>query len=360
MNWFPVFTVTDHSVLLVEKEMKARSTLVLTLFTLQCSDALLPVRVVSDVARIRPPLQVHLHHEPSSAQPVAAQRRAAIITASMPDTGTTTGSLLTHGVTALLVVIWYASSVVCNQSSKQLLGLGVGGPAQLTLIQLIIGAGCGLLVCVSTRSSWESHAIRSKEQLFDTTLAAASITAGFGTLNACMDVMHVSLVMVLRAAEPLTTLLLAYALLPSSEHVSAKKALSLLPVVFGCMLAAVGAHAPTASGLALALASNVCFSLRGILGKRIAVTHGTAAFPLFFQMCLLGSVLQVRLAPSPRLMFHSACLMPHHTLAARVPCLQRLAASPILAGCGATQQHSAWSFGSDEFAAARHAAYVAC
>ena len=43
------------------------------------------------------------------------------------------------------------------------------------------------------------------------------------------------------------------------------------------MLAAVGPHAPTASGLTLALVSNVCFSLRGILGKRIAVTHGYIA-----------------------------------------------------------------------------------
>ena len=236
---------------------------------------------------------VHRHHTPRPllvSRPHVAGRTSCVAANSIPESET--APAVANAITAALVAIWYASSVICNQTTKDLLSLGIGGAAELTLLQLMIGACCGLLVWLGTRAPWDTHAIRSRAQLFDTALAAASITAGFGTLNACMGVMHVSLVMVLRAAEPLTTLLLSNLLLPSSEHASPQQAVALLPVVLGCMLAAVGKGGPSVAGLALATVSNVCFSLRGIVGKRVARTHRTKPFPLFFQMCWLDALMQ--------------------------------------------------------------------
>jgi drug/metabolite transporter (DMT)-like permease len=58
---------------------------------------------------------------------------------------------------------------------------------------------------------------------------------GFITLNWALGMMHVSLVMTLRATEPLFTLLLSAYLL-KSERVSWNMGLSLLPVIFGAAL----------------------------------------------------------------------------------------------------------------------------
>ena len=48
-------------------------------------------------------------------------------------------------------------------------------------------------------------------------------------------------------------------------------------------------------GLCLVIASNGCFSMRAILGKRITAEHGTTALPLFWQLCVFGVLLQAAL-----------------------------------------------------------------
>ncbi len=55
--------------------------------------------------------------------------------------------------------------------------------------------------------------IASADQLQKTALLAAVFTLGFVTLNWALGIMHVSLVMTLRATEPMFTLLLASLLL---------------------------------------------------------------------------------------------------------------------------------------------------
>lgn len=196
-------------------------------------------------------------------------------------------------LTLTLIAIWYAASVVCNQSSKVLM-VSLGAQS-LTLTQLIISAACGGLVLAGMRMmcsecAFPSVAIQSREQALDTTLLAAILTAGLVTLNACFGQMHVSLVMVLRAAEPLTTL--AIGTLGFGTRVPLSKAATLLPIVAGCALSAVGSFQATSAGLALALLSNVFFSLRGLLGKRLAKRYGGGAVESFFHLCAIGAVLQ--------------------------------------------------------------------
>ena len=102
-------------------------------------------------------------------------------------------------------------------------------------------------------------------------------------------------VMVLRAAEPLTTLLLALPLLPRADRPSQARVLALLGVVAGCALSATGKHGPTPAVILIALASNVCFSLRGILGKRLSRSYGGGPLSVFFQLCALGAAMQAAL-----------------------------------------------------------------
>jgi hypothetical protein len=195
--------------------------------------------------------------------------------------------------TMALVALWYAASVVCNQTSKAL--LRTFGAQSLTLAQLVVSSLCGAAVLLGLRLCcsecvFPPVAIGSREQLFDTTVLAAAFTGGFITLNACLNAMHVSLVMVLRAAEPLTTLAIGCAFF--GARVSPGKAAALLPIVAGCALSAVGPFQSTAVGLSLATLSNVCFSLRGLLGKRLRARYGTGALESFFQLCTIGAALQ--------------------------------------------------------------------
>lgn len=203
--------------------------------------------------------------------------------------------------TALLLALWYGLSIINNQTTKTLVAFI--GPEVLTLIQFVISATCGALVLrLTPQAAGTLKAARTSRlgfttsaQLFDTACLAAAFLAGAASLNACFTMMHVSLAMVLRAAEPLTTLILSALMLPASEQPSRAKAAALLPVVLGCALSALGAHGPSARALLLVSASNVCFSLRAILGKRVTRAHGTGPVTLFFQMCVLGAGMQAAL-----------------------------------------------------------------
>lgn len=209
--------------------------------------------------------------------------------------------IVKHSFTATLIVLWYAASIVCNQTSKDLLrsrseGGGGMSSAMLTLAQCVVSVGCGLAVMLAS-SAWSrslpySYLITSRAQLADTSMLAVAFAMGFWTLNLSFAAMHVSLVMVLRAGEPLTTLVLSRLLLPPSAWPTRAKAVAILPVVLGGALSAVGPHGPTTIGLALCMASNACFSLRSIFAKRITQRYGTTALPLFWQLCVLSSLMQ--------------------------------------------------------------------
>ena len=199
-------------------------------------------------------------------------------------------------VTALCLAIWYGTSVICNQTSKVL--VASLGSQTLTLCQLIIAVGCGAAVLLGLRAFCSECAfppvgIASREQLIDTAVLAAAFTGGFITLNACLTSMHVSLVMVLRAAEPLTTLAIGASFF--GTRVPLGKAAILLVIVAGCALSSAGAFQATANGLALAALSNICFSLRGLLGKRLSARYRGGDVEVFFQLCAIGAVLQAAL-----------------------------------------------------------------
>eukprot|EP00929_Paragymnodinium_shiwhaense_P014286 TRINITY_DN122187_c0_g1_i1.p1 TRINITY_DN122187_c0_g1~~TRINITY_DN122187_c0_g1_i1.p1 ORF type:complete len:441 (-),score=96.29 TRINITY_DN122187_c0_g1_i1:460-1782(-) len=195
--------------------------------------------------------------------------------------------------TAVLVALWYFSSCVCNDTSKRLLALDVLGAQVLTWAQLALASLCGAFVLFVLRLT-DYQPIANRQQLLATSRVAAFHTIGFVAMNAGMGLMHVSLAMVLRALEPAATLILSSFMVPD-QKTSVPQALALLLVCVGAMLSAGGNLTVGAGGLIVIMISNVCFSLRNILGKQVKTDFGTNAVSMFFQMCSLGAVLQAAL-----------------------------------------------------------------
>ncbi len=90
-------------------------------------------------------------------------------------------------------------------------------------------------VSLNHAQRWLSYPCHSSDNDASCFQQAAVFTLGFITLNWALGMMHVSLVMTLRATEPLFTLFLSAYLL-KSERVSWNMAFSLFPVILGAAL----------------------------------------------------------------------------------------------------------------------------
>ena len=239
---------------------------------------------------------------------------------SSPAAAASEGALFT----GLLIALWYATSVVNNQTSKVL--VASLGADVLTCVQFMVASLCGAIVLSASAKSVSAARLgfASRGAFIDTAMLAGCFLAGASTLNMCLASMHVSLAMVLRAAEPFTTLVLSALMLPASEQPSRARAAALIPVVLGCALSAIGAHGPTATALLLVTVSNLCFSLRAILGKRVARLHGSGAVRLFFQMCVLGAALQAMLV------IGRAALAAALSAPIALPSMAKVASAPLV------------------------------
>eukprot|EP00966_Prymnesium_polylepis_P029835 692929-Prymnesium_polylepis.1 len=78
------------------------------------------------------------------------RRRSSPLSASAPAADGPGWLLTGTPLTALLVALWYAISVVNNQTSKLL--VGTLGPELLTLNQLVLSVGCGAVVLAAQGS----------------------------------------------------------------------------------------------------------------------------------------------------------------------------------------------------------------
>jgi drug/metabolite transporter (DMT)-like permease len=182
-----------------------------------------------------------------------------------------------------LITLWYATSVVCTNTTKS-----IGAHwSVLTFSQLVISTLCGLVVvCGFGYKKYEP--IANADQLQKTAILAAVFTLGFVTLNWCLGLMHVSLVMTLRATEPMFTLFLASILL-RAEPATWKMFAALLPVIAGAALSSLGSADATLLGLAVVFICNVCFALRGVVTKRIKTAYPVDEFNLFLQISAIGA-----------------------------------------------------------------------
>ena len=101
--------------------------------------------------------------------------------------------------------------------------------------------------------------------------------------------MHVSLVMTLRATEPLFTLALSTIVFGNDNGL--RRLVSLIPVVCGASMSALGSADATVAGAVACAASNACFAARGVLTKLIRARHAADNYSLFLHINVIGALM---------------------------------------------------------------------
>ena len=186
--------------------------------------------------------------------------------------------------TALMIAAWYATSIVATNTSKSL----EMNAAVLTLYQFLIASSCSFTLLQILRLK-PYRPMTSREELQATSFLAFAFMLGFVMLNAALRNMHVSLVMTLRATEPLFTLVLNNLVHGSDQ--AFRRLSSLIPVVVGASMSALGSADVTVVGTLACVASNACFAVRGVLTKVIRAHYGTDNYSLFLHINLIGAFL---------------------------------------------------------------------
>lgn len=176
------------------------------------------------------------------------------------------------GRLAATVLAWYAASVGAILTCKLVLE-GSGAPASLCALQLAF-ASAACRCCCWRRKMPENAGAERRLVL----AIGACYSMGFLLTNAAISIAAPSFVETFKAAEPLSTVLLAAACLGDRERPSTLSALGLLVLGVGCASRpAEGGEPFSALGMLLALASNCAFSARSILTKRLAMRHPASA-----------------------------------------------------------------------------------
>lgn len=187
---------------------------------------------------------------------------------------------LSRRMTVVFAAIWYLTGAFTNSSSKlALASLPVSLPLTLTLVQHLTATACGSVVCrllrlqpyrpLPTASETSDQAWRSLGWL------CAVYTLGFALTNASFGAVNASFVDTVKAAEPISTVVLAHALLPQ-EQLTARVLVALLPIVGGVAISSMAEASASLVGLAFALGSNFCFSARSIAAKLVGQQMGEA------------------------------------------------------------------------------------
>ena len=115
-----------------------------------------------------------------------------------------------------MVVLWYGSSVVCTNTAKELKMQGWSS-GSLTVAELAIATGCSFVMMILLKLRPYKPPSMQFNELKLTIMLATAFVFGFVTLNSAFGLMHVSLVMTVRATEPLFTMVAAKCFLGNEE-----------------------------------------------------------------------------------------------------------------------------------------------
>jgi solute carrier family 35 protein E1 len=180
-------------------------------------------------------------------------------------------------------------------------------PFLLTFLQLLVSIPCGYAVLLYQGASADTsmHTVGIKgspapkvwllqkaQMNRDCWYVTAAFTLGFITLNLSYSFISVPLAMALRAAEPLLSVMVNYGVFGSVP--TQQEVLAILIIVGGVMACTAATGGLSWVGLLLVLASNFCFAVRSVLGKRVqSVADFTSpGMALFFHVCCRGATLQ--------------------------------------------------------------------
>ena len=190
-----------------------------------------------------------------------------------------------------MIGLWYGSSGVCTNTAKQLQMEGWSSP-HLTLAQLGISTICSYVALIVLKLRPYKVVGNSYEERRLTCLLALSFVLGFITLNSAFAMMHVSLVMVVRATEPLFTMGAASIFL-ENEITNCRVFIATLPIVVGAGISALESGDATLVGMVVVLSCNICFAARGVSTKLLKEKYQPDDFSLFFNICAIGTLIQL-------------------------------------------------------------------
>ena len=235
----------------------------------------LSLRKDGSAAARSPPSSWPEHSSPFASPSAAPRGRAA-------------GGVL---LTALMVCCWYGSALVAVTTAK----LSVGTlKAPLVLCASQFFAATALTTTVLAVRHEPRPPKESREATVVTRWLALWYTLGFVFTNAALALASAPFVETVKAAEPISTVALAAALLGERESLGSY--LSLLPVCAGVGMASMSGDSFNGGAFVLSLLANLGFSARAVLAKRLRSVQaggggGGDDVRLFFAVSVQGAMM---------------------------------------------------------------------
>lgn len=238
----------------------------------------LSLRKDGAAAAARSPLSSH--HWPEHPSPFASPSAA-------PRGRAASGVLLT----VLLVCCWYGSALVAVTTAKLSVGT-LHAPLVLCASQFVAATVLTTMVLAVRHEPRPPK--ESREARVVTRWLALWYMLGFVFTNAALSLAGAPFVETVKAAEPISTVALAAALLGERESLGSY--LSLLPVCAGVGMASMGGDSFNTGAFVLSLLANIGFSARAVLAKRLRGVQaggggGGDDVRLFFAVSVQGAMM---------------------------------------------------------------------
>lgn len=125
---------------------------------------------------------------------------------------------------------------------------------------------------------------------------AISYTCGFLFTNLAFSIVSASFAETIKSGEPISSVFLGYLILKEKNTVLTY--FTLIPIVFGVALSCISDTSLHVVGAIFAFLSNICFSLRAVLAKKMLVVYPGSmdTFTLFGHISFIGVAILIPLA----------------------------------------------------------------
>jgi solute carrier family 35 protein E1 len=125
---------------------------------------------------------------------------------------------------------------------------------------------------------------------------AISYTCGFLLTNLALSLASASFTETIKSGEPITSVIFGYVVLHEKSHWFTY--ISLIPIIIGVALSCISDTSFHLHGAIFAAISNICFSLRAVIAKKILMIFPTESneFVMFRQISLIGVCVLIPLA----------------------------------------------------------------
>ena len=196
---------------------------------------------------------------------------------------------------SLLVLVWYTAASLSISSSKVILS-AFSFPFTLCTIQFLLG---GVIAATVRLLLPPPQHVQDKKQpeppFLWIVLISFSYTLGFVFTNIAFSLVHVSFAETIKAAEPISSVLIGFIIL--NENNNWQTYASLIPICAGISISCKGEHKFQWMGFFFASLSNFCFSYRAVLSKHLfkLYSYQLDEITLFVYVSFIGLTLLIPL-----------------------------------------------------------------